>query len=147
MTRSRARQLIVVSLGLVVAAAPWTGAPRAAGPACEFTGVDRVVAIGDVHGAYDRFVEILRAASLVDDKGKWAGGRAHLVQLGDVVDRGPDSAKALDLIDRLQKDASRAGGAVHMLLGNHEVMRMLGDLRYTMPGEYEAFVTPKSREV
>jgi len=145
MIRFRARLLCCAALGVVLA----TGARTsfAAGSACQFTGVDRVVAVGDVHGAYDRFVEILRAASLVDDKLRWIGGRAHLVQLGDVVDRGPDSAKALDLIERLQKDAARAGGAVHPLLGNHEVMRMLGDLRYTTPGEYVAFVSSKSDEV
>jgi len=147
MIRSRARHLFVVTLGLVVAAGAGSRAPRAAGSACEFTAVDRVVAVGDVHGAYDRFVEILRAASLIDDKLRWAGGRTHFVQLGDVLDRGPDSAKALDLLERLQKDASRAGGAVHLLLGNHEVMRMLGDLRYTTPAEYAAFASSKSSEV
>jgi hypothetical protein len=147
MTRPRARQLIVVALGFVVAAGAGSRQLHAAGSTCEFTAVDRVVAVGDVHGAYDRFVEILRAASLVDDKLRWSGGRTHLVQIGDVVDRGPDSLKALDLIERLQKEASRAGGAVHFLLGNHEVMRMLGDLRYTTPGEYQAFVTSKSQDI
>jgi len=114
---------------------------------CRFTGVDRIVAVADVHGAYDRFVEILKAAGLLDERLRWTGGRTHLVQLGDVVDRGPDSAKALDLLERLQKDAARAGGAVHQLLGNHEVMRMLGDLRYVSPGEYAAFVTSRSTDL
>jgi Calcineurin-like phosphoesterase len=147
MTRSRARQLIGAALGLVVAVGAGSRHLRAAGSTCEFTSIDRVVAVGDVHGAYDRYVEILRTASLIDDKLKWSGGRSHLVQIGDVVDRGPDSLKALDLLERLQKEAPRAGGAVHVLLGNHEVMRMLGDLRYTTPGEYQAFVTAKSAEV
>jgi Calcineurin-like phosphoesterase len=119
----------------------------AAGAGCQFTGVDRIVAVGDVHGAYDRFVEILRASGVIDAQLRWAGGRTHLVQLGDVVDRGPDSAKALDLLEQLEKGAERAGGAVHALLGNHEVMRMLGDLRYVSPGEYDAFVTSKSEDV
>jgi hypothetical protein len=120
----------------------------ASGPAsaCGITGVERIVAVGDVHGAYDRFVEILQAAGLIDERLRWAGGRSHLVQLGDVVDRGPDSRKALDLIKRLQEDAPRAGGAVHALLGNHEVMRMLGDLRFVVPGEYRAFVDNRSEE-
>src|SRR6185437_13311390 len=118
--------LIAAALVLVTGAA--SRDVRAAASACEFTGVDRVVAVGDVHGAYDRFVDILRTASLVDDKLRWTGARTHLVLLGDVVDRGPESAKALDLIERLTKDAAKAGGALHMLLGNHEVMRMLGDV-------------------
>jgi len=147
MTSRRARLLAGGALGLVLVTAAAARTPRAAGPACQLTGIDRVVAVGDVHGAYDRFVEILRASKLVDDRLRWTGARAHLVQVGDVVDRGPDSLKVLDLLDRLQKDASRAGGAVHVLLGNHEVMRMLGDLRYTTPGEYEAFTTSRSEEI
>jgi hypothetical protein len=143
MHRSRLRPvLIAAALVLVTGAA--SRELRAAASTCEFTGIDRVVAVGDVHGAYDRFVEILRAASVVDDKQRWTGARTHLVLLGDVVDRGPDSVKALDFIERLTKDASKAGGAVHMLLGNHEVMRMLGDVRYVTPGEYSAFVSPDS---
>lgn len=118
----------------------------ASASACNIEGVERTVAIGDVHGASDRFVEILKAAGLVDDRLHWSGGRAHLVQTGDILDRGPDSRAALDLLRRLQDEAQRAGGAVHPLIGNHEVMRMLGDLRYVTPGEYQAFVTSRSEE-
>jgi len=143
MSHSRLRRVLIAA-ALVLATGAASPELRAAGSACEFTGVDRVVAVGDVHGAYDRFVEILRTASLVDDKLRWTGARTHLVLLGDVVDRGPDSVKALDFIERLSKDAAKAGGAVHMLLGNHEVMRMLGDVRYVTPGEYSAFVSPDS---
>jgi hypothetical protein len=140
----------VIGLGLAGAiAAGGLSAPAlprvtAAAPSCQIDGVERIVAIGDVHGAYDRFAEILRTSGVVDARLHWAGGRAHLVQMGDVVDRGPDSRKALDLLERLQGEARSAGGAVHPLLGNHEVMRMLGDLRYVVPGEYEAFVDGRS---
>ena len=111
---------------------------------CEFTGVSRTVAIGDVHGAFERLTDILKTAGLVDVKLHWSGGRAHLVQLGDVVDRGPDSRKALDLLHRLEGEASHDGGAVHQLLGNHEVARILGDLRFATAGEYAAFATADS---
>jgi diadenosine tetraphosphatase ApaH/serine/threonine PP2A family protein phosphatase len=112
-------------------------APAAA--ACEWNGIERVVAIGDVHGAYNRFVEILRVAGILDNDLRWAGGRTHVVQLGDVLDRGDDSRKALDLIRRLQRPAEAAGGMWHQLMGNHEVARMLGDLRLVTPAEYAAF--------
>jgi hypothetical protein len=111
---------------------------------CQTNGVERIVAIGDVHGAYDELVRILRVARLIDAENKWIGGKAHLVQLGDVVDRGPGSRKAIDLLRSLEKEAADAGGRVHVLLGNHEVMRILDDLRYTTPGEYQAFATPDS---
>ena len=116
----------------------------AADPPCEFENIERVVAVGDVHGAYDRFVEILRAAGVVDARGRWAGGKTHLVQLGDVVDRGPDSRKVLDLLQQLERDAPKSGGRVHALLGNHEAMRLIGDARYIVPGEYAAFRTSDS---
>jgi hypothetical protein len=103
--------------------------------------------VADVHGAYDRFVAILRTAGLIDGRQRWSGGRAVFVQTGDVTDRGPDSRRVLDLLRRMETDASRAGGRVHALLGNHEVMRMLGDLRYVSPGEYAAFRSIDSEEL
>jgi hypothetical protein len=127
--------------------APVAPSVTAAGPSCEFTGVDRIVAVGDVHGAYDRMVGILQTAGLIDARLRWTGGKTHLVQLGDVVDRGPDSRKALDLLRKLEEDASRAGGAVHLLLGNHEAMRMLGDMRYVVDGEYKAFASNQSEDI
>jgi Calcineurin-like phosphoesterase len=131
-------------VALAALTAPLARRATAAAPPCEFTGVGRVVAVGDVHGAYDRLIEILHATGLIDPQSHWTGGHTHLVQAGDLVDRGPDSRKALDFLRRLTGEAAAAGGQVHLLLGNHEVMRMLADLRYTTPEEFEAFVTPGS---
>jgi hypothetical protein len=133
-----------IAFAIWLAALAATHPAAAARPSCEIDGIERVVAVGDVHGAYDRFVEILRTTGLIDADAKWMGGHTHLVQLGDVVDRGADSRKAQDLLKRLQDEAEKAGGKVHPLLGNHETMRMLGDLRYVTGGEYEAYVTPDS---
>ena len=102
-------------------------------------GYGRVVAVGDVHGEYERFVDVLMMAGLVNGKGDWTGGNAMLVQLGDVVDRGPASRRVLDLLMELQKQAKRKGGAVEMILGNHEVMRLKNDHRYTSKEEYAEF--------
>jgi hypothetical protein len=107
-------------------------------------GVERVVAVGDVHGDYDQFLTVLKAAGVVDEKDRWSGGRTHLVQVGDRLDRGPDSRKVMDLMMRLEKEAPKAGGYVHSLIGNHEAMNVLGDLRYVSEGEYAAFVGPDS---
>ena len=113
----------------------------------EWDGVERIVAIGDVHGDYDQFVRVLRSAQLIDAKDRWSGGKAHLVQTGDVPDRGPDTRRILDLLMRLEREARKAGGYVHPLIGNHEAMNMYGDLRYVVAGEYEAFKTPRSEEL
>lgn len=145
--RTQIAQILLVLAAAVAAVGSGRPPIAPAPPACEFDGIDRVVAVGDIHGAYDRFVEILQTAGLIDDQLKWAGGKAHLVQLGDVLDRGADSRKALDLLQRLSGEAALAGGRVHQLIGNHEAMRMLGDYRYVTPGEYAAFTTPDSAKV
>src|SRR5262245_33598569 len=103
-----------------------------------FTGVERVVAVGDVHGDFGAFVGVLRAAGVIDQKNKWTGGKTHLVQTGDVPDRGADSRKVMDLLMDLEKQAPKAGGRVHALIGNHEAMNLYGDLRYVVPGEFAA---------
>lgn len=104
-----------------------------------WAGVERIVAVGDVHGDYEQFVRVLRAAEVIDEKHDWAAGKTHLVQTGDVLDRGPDSRKAMDLLMKLEAQAAKAGGAVHALIGNHEAMMLLGDWRYMHPGEAAAF--------
>jgi len=108
-----------------------------------WSGVERIVAVGDVHGDYDQFVRILEQTELIDSETNWIGGRTHLVQTGDVPDRGPDSRKVFDLLMKLEKQARKAKGYVHALVGNHEAMNVYGDLRYVHPGEFEAF---KKRE-
>jgi len=142
--RRRAVTLLAAWVALASTAVVMPSGLSARATPCEYDKVERIVAIGDVHGAYDRLLEILRAAEVIDDRSRWTGGRTHLVQTGDVLDRGADSRQALEFLRRLGRDAERAGGRVHQLLGNHEVMRLLGDYRYVVPGEYEAFTTSES---
>jgi hypothetical protein len=104
-----------------------------------FSGVERIVAVGDVHGDVEALKEVLKLAGLLDEKGRWSGGKAHLVQTGDIPDRGDHTREAFELLMRLEGEALAAGGRVHALLGNHEVMNMLGDLRYVSPGELASF--------
>ena len=114
-----------------------------------WTGVERVVAVGDVHGDYKQFVAVLRSANLLDDQDNWTGGKAHLVQTGDVVDEGPDSRRIMDLLMKLESQAAAAGGHVHCLIGNHEAMDIYGDLRFVSPAgfaEYRDANSEKTRE-
>src|SRR5262245_20493020 len=104
-----------------------------------WSGVQRVVVFGDLHGEADKFEAMLRDAGLVDAQGDWAGGQTHFVQLGDVPDRGPNSRAILDHLMRLEPQAKRAGGYVHALIGNHEAMNFLGDLRYTSASEFASY--------
>jgi calcineurin-like phosphoesterase family protein len=109
----------------------------AARPECVWTGVQRIVAIGDLHGDFDHFVRLLRWSYLVDGDLHWTGGKSHLVQMGDVMDRGDEAREIFDLIKRLEKEAEDAGGRVHMILGNHEEMNLMN--RST---QYPGYVTP-----
>lgn len=102
-------------------------------------GIDRVVAIADVHGAYDAMVSTLTNAGILDGKKFWAGGDAHLIMVGDILDRGPDSRAAMEMLMRLEGEAEAASGRVHVLLGNHESMLLIGDMRYVSAAEYVAF--------
>jgi hypothetical protein len=104
-----------------------------------FDGADRIVVFADVHGAYDPLIAILRETGVIDASLHWSAGRTRLVGLGDLVDRGPDSRKVLDLLMRLEGEAAAAGGAVHQILGNHEVMNIAGDLRYVSPPEFASY--------
>lgn len=101
--------------------------------------VDRVVAIGDVHGDVDAMRAALRTASIINEKDEWVGGRAALVQVGDQLDRGHRERDIYDLLFRLQDKAPRSGGAVHILLGNHELMNSRLDFRYVTRGGFEDF--------
>jgi len=115
------------------------GLPARADQALRHDGVERIVVFADVHGAYQELVSLLRETAVVDDALRWRAGRTHLVSLGDLLDRGADSRKVLDLLMRLESEARAAGGAVHQVLGNHEVMNIAGDLRYVSAAEYAAF--------
>ena len=113
----------------------------------EFKNVQRVVAVGDVHGDYEQFRTILKSAALIDDQGRWSGGKAHLVQTGDVLDRWSESRLVMDSLMALEKQAAEAGGMVHPLLGNHESMNLYGDLRYSVPGEIASYRSANSGQV
>ena len=104
------------------------------------SGIDRVVAIADIHGAYESFISLLRQTGTVDDHLDWNGGSTNLVIIGDVLDRGPGSRHALDLIMKLETQAEESGGKVHMLLGNHEIMNLTGDLAYVSKEEFSSYI-------
>jgi hypothetical protein len=140
------RPLLLLSLALLPLLLPAADIPY------EWTGIDRVVAVADLHGDYDRFVFILAhpQVGLVDADLHWKGGHTHLVQLGDILDRGPRAKDIFDLLMRLEKEAAEAGGMVHVLLGNHEEMNITGIAMdypgYVNPEQYLSFVAKDFRQ-
>lgn len=127
--------VVLLSAGLLVAA------PAQAAEPWRIAGVERVVAFGDVHGAYEELYGLLQDVGLLDAAGQWSGGATHLVSIGDLLDRGDHGRQVMDLLMRLQEEAAAAGGAVHVLVGNHEAMNLVGDLRYVSSGDYAQFGT------
>jgi hypothetical protein len=106
-----------------------------------------IVAVGDIHGDYGNFKKVLTDAGLIDRRGNWIAGDTRFVQLGDLPDRGPDTDKIIEQMQKLQRQAAKDGGEVFALIGNHEAMNIYGDLRYVHPGEYEALKGRNSRQL
>ena len=133
--RARLRRVV----GAVVVALLAAGAPPAAAAAQPDS--RRVVAIGDIHGAGDRLRALLQETGLIDAERGWTGGTATLVQIGDITDRGPQVREIMDLLMRLEDEARDDGGEVRVLLGNHEAMNMMGDVRDVTPAIFAAFAS------
>ncbi len=100
-----------------------------------YSGVDSIFVMGDIHGEMDTLRTVLRNAGVIDTRDAWSAGRAHLVVVGDMVDRGNDATAVLWFLYGLEPQAEAAGGRLDIVLGNHEVMVLLNDLRYVMPKE------------
>jgi hypothetical protein len=132
---------LVVFLLLLSIVHAWAGSPEVSPEAPA-----PLIAIGDVHGAFDDFVAILQHAGLIDSAHHWTGGKTTFVQVGDAIDRGPKPREVLDLLMALENEAPKSGGRVVSLLGNHEVMNIMGDLRYVTPGNFNSFANGESEK-
>ncbi len=99
----------------------------------EYSGVTKLLAIGDVHGEYDVLVQLLKNTGVINENLDWNWGDGHLVFIGDIFDRGDKVTESLYLIKKLQRQANENKGKLHLLLGNHEVMILMNDSRYIAP--------------
>jgi hypothetical protein len=118
-------------------------------PACK-----KLYAIGDIHGDFNALIICLTKIGLIDDKYHWCGGEAHVVQVGDILDRkirdteytDEDSEfKIISLIMTLQLESFLAGGGFHPIIGNHELMNILGIFDYVSPMGMQHFNSPNDR--
>jgi hypothetical protein len=117
-----------------------SGAPaEAAGQQQRDEGPERIVAIGDLHGDLNAARAALQLARLIDEEDNWIGGETVVVQTGDILDRGDDEEEIMELFHKIQRQAEAAGGAVHLLNGNHELMNASQDFRYVTQGALSDF--------
>ncbi|XP_078155777.1 shewanella-like protein phosphatase 2 [Carex rostrata] len=109
-------------------------------PPARLPPASRLVAIGDLHGDFQKSIQSLSLAGLIDPASlRWVGGSSVAVQVGDVLDRGGDELRILYLIRRLQTEAEMSGGRLLMLNGNHETMNVARSFRYVTPAGLEEF--------
>ncbi len=98
-----------------------------------FPAADRIAAVSDIHGNYSGLLALLQAQGIIGKDRRWSFGQGHLVVVGDLFDRGAQVTELLWFVRSLGQQAVLAGGAVHVVLGNHETMALRGDLRYLNP--------------
>jgi hypothetical protein len=132
---SVSRQILSLYCLILVLIVPCQGAESQA----EFDEPERIVVVGDIHGNYEGMRTLLYEAKLINKRGNWIAGKTHLVQLGDLPDRGTETRKVIKFLRKLEKQAKRKRGRVHILVGNHDAMNVYGDLRYVTHEEYSEF--------
>ena len=91
---------------------------------------EKLIAISDIEGEFEAFKQFLIANGVMNAKYQWKYGKGHLVTVGDFFDRGLWVTQTLWLIYHLEQQAENAGGKVHFILGNHDLMNMNNDFRY-----------------
>src|SRR6188768_144420 len=96
----------------------------------EYNGVKKMLVISDIEGNFEAFRKLLQGNQVIDENFNWTFGKDHLVLVGDFVDRGVMVTEVLWFIYSLEEKAKAAGGYVHYVLGNHEIMNMANELDY-----------------
>ncbi len=107
----------------------------------------RIIVVGDLNGHLTVLQRTLEGLRVMTKEGHWCGGRAVLVQLGDVPNRGPHPKAAMNLLLDLQQEAREAGGDVVWVLGNHEVLSALRHEAYVSVEEYLEHATEAELEL
>ncbi len=99
-------------------------------PKTTLKNIDSIYVFGDVHGEFETLKDLMLNHGLIDTQYNWKGGKKSLIFLGDIFDRGPDVIRILWFIYQLEEQARASGGRVVLILGNHEIMTIVGDLHY-----------------
>ena len=90
----------------------------------------KMLVLSDIEGDFQALKLMLTGAGVMDSQFQWTYGSGHLVLLGDFFDRGLQVTECLWLIYKLESEAMAAGGKLHFILGNHEVLNLEGTTQY-----------------
>ena len=102
----------------------------------------RFLAMADIHGNFLAATSLLQRAGVLDEALQWVGGETTFVQTGDFTDRGPEVRRVMDLLISMEGDAPN--DRVIVLLGNHEILNIVGDLRDVTAADYASFADSNS---
>ncbi len=91
---------------------------------------EKMLVLSDIEGDFEALKMMLIGAKVIDNQFKWTFGDGHLVLVGDYFDRGLNVTECLWLIYKLEPEAAAAGGKVHFILGNHEVLNLEHNTQY-----------------
>ena len=109
--------------------------------------IKKIVAVGDLHGAYDEFILIMKGMKLIEEKNlDWIAKDTHFIQMGDVCDRGYNSKGIYELLIKWETQAPNFNSKSSFLIGNHEVMNMFGMFHYNTQEEYKGFAQNSSSD-
>jgi len=93
-------------------------------------GSSKMIFISDIEGEFENVRNFLLANKIMNKNYQWTFGKNKLIICGDLFDRGKHVTEELWLLYKLEDEARSAGGYVHTILGNHEIMNLSGDVRY-----------------
>ena len=96
----------------------------------EYKDVKKMLVVSDIEGNFAALRKLLQGNRVIDENFNWTFGKDHLVLVGDFVDRGTMVTEVLWLVYSLEEKAKAAGGYVHFILGNHEIMNMANENDY-----------------
>lgn len=111
----------------------------------EINNADRIVIIGDVHGDIRRFKSVLIDSKIINDNFEWIADPPNtiIVQLGDQIDslnrntnenwEVLNDYEMIYFTEHLNNIARVKGGFCISLIGNHELMNVIGDFSYVSP--------------
>ena len=113
--------------------------------AAEYDKPKKMFVLSDIEGNFEAFRKLLQANNIIDKEYNWTFGDGHLVFNGDMFDRGKQVTECLWLIYVLEEKAKKAGGYVHFILGNHEIMNLKGNHKYVQQKyKYNALLLQRS---
>lgn len=117
----------------------------------KFKAKKRIIAIGDIHGDFSALLHSLYIAKIIDLSGNWIGFDTIVIQMGDLIDKkrfnenfnncnNPlEEIHIIDYLNNLHNKAIKYGGSVLRIIGNHEIMNIMGDFSYVLPFHLRGF--------